>query len=392
MSEDIKPFRVDIPQAVLDDLAKRLANTRWPDELPGVGWELGAPLDHVRDLAEYWRTGYEWRAHEKKLNAFEQFTTTIDGANFHFLHVRSPEPGATPLLLTHGWPGSIVEFLDVAGPLADPRAHGGDPADAFHVVVPSIPGFGFSGPTTERGWGAKRVAEAVPELMRRLGYDRFGAHGGDWGAIISRELAVSRPERVIGLHLTMLPSAVARSEADLEGLSGVELERAQASLDRGNRFRQGELGYAMIQGSRPQTLAYGLTDSPAGQLAWLAEKFEAYSDEPVDRDALLTNVMSYWLTGTANSSSRIYAEMGPWAGETAKCVVPTAVAVFPKDTGLPVRHLAERTDNIVRWTNFDHGGHFPGLEQPEALIGDLRAFFRGLRPASHWLQGRSNPT
>jgi pimeloyl-ACP methyl ester carboxylesterase len=384
MSEDIRPFRVTIPQADLADLATRLANTRWPDELPDAGWDYGVPLDHVRDLAEYWSTKYDWRAQEKKLNGFDQFTTTVDGANLHFIHVRSPEPGATPLLLAHGWPGSIVEFLDVIGPLSDPRAHGGDPADAFHVVVPSLPGFGFSGPTTERGWGTERAAAALPEVVRRLGYERFGAHGGDWGALISREFAVRQPGRVIGLHLTMLPSAVARTEADLEGLTGVELERAAASLKRGRSFQRSELGYAMIQSTRPQTLAYGLADSPAGQLAWLAEKFEAYSDEPVDRDAILTNVMLYWLTGTANSSSRIYAETGgAWGGEIEKCTVPTGVAVFAKDTALPVRHLAERTGNIVRWSNFDRGGHFPGLEQPEALIGDIRALFRGLRPASH---------
>jgi pimeloyl-ACP methyl ester carboxylesterase len=379
-SEKIEPFEVAIPQAALDDLATRLANTRWPDELPGVGSDYGIPLDHVRDLAEYWRAKYDWRAHEERLNGFDHFTTTIDGANIHFIHARSPEPGATPLLLTHGWPGSIVEFLDVIGLLSDPRAHDGDPADAFHVVVPSMPGFGFSGPTTEPGWGSTRVAAALSELMRRLGYDRFGAHGGDWGAIISREFGIRQPARIIGLHLTMLPSAVARADADLEGLTGVELERAEASLNQAKSFQRGELGYAMIQGTRPQTLAYGLTDSPAGQLAWLGEKFEAYSDEPVNRDALLTNVMLYWLTGTANSSSRIYVELGgAWGSEVEKSTVPTGVAVFPKDTGLPVRHLAERTDNIVHWSNFDHGGHFPGLEQPAALIGDIRKFFRGLR-------------
>jgi pimeloyl-ACP methyl ester carboxylesterase len=252
-------------------------------------------------------------------------------------------------------------------------------------VAPSIPGFGFSGPTTERGWGASRVAAAFPDLMCRLGYERFGAHGGDWGAIISRELAVRHPDRVLGLHLTMLPGAVARSDADLAGLTGVELERVEASLSRGRRVQQGELGYAMIQSTRPQALAYGLTDSPAGQLAWLGEKFTAYTDsvdvpeDAVDRDDLLTNVMLYWLTGTANSSSRIYTEPGnPWGGETEKSTVPTGIAVFPKDIGLPVRHLAERTDNIVHWSHFDRGGHFPGLEQPDLLIGDIREFFRKL--------------
>ncbi|MEC3975702.1 epoxide hydrolase family protein [Amycolatopsis sp. H20-H5] len=381
MTTDITPFRVAIRQADLDDLTERLDNTRWPDELPGVGWSLGTPLGYLRELADYWRLRYDWRVHEERLNGFGQFTTTIDGANVHFYHVRSPELDAKPLLLLHGWPGSIVEFLDVIGPLSDPRSYGGDPAVAFHVVVPSLPGFAFSGPTVEANWGSDRVADAMPELMTRLGYEGFGIHGGDWGAIISREIGVRFPERLSGVHLTMLPSAVARGEADLAGLDGDELVRAEASLAKGRRFHQDGLGYAMIQSTRPQTLAYGLTDSPVGQLAWLAEKFEAYSDPgcAIDRDDLLTNVMLYWLTGTANSSSRIYTSLGgAWGAPPERSSVPTGVAVFPKDTGLPLRHLVERTDTIVRWTNFDRGGHFPGLEQPALLIGDLRAFFRAL--------------
>ena len=386
MTADIAPFKVAVPQRDLDDLAARLANTRWPDEIDGVGWDLGTPLGYLRELAEYWRLRYDWRTHEERLNGFDGFMTTIDGANVHFLHARSPEPDATPLLLTHGWPGSIVEFLDVIGPLSDPRAYGGDPADAFHVVVPSIPGFGFSGPTTEANWGSGRVADAWPVLMSRLGYERFGVHGGDWGGIISRDVAVRNPDRVIGAHLTMLPSAAPESEADLEGLTGDELAWAEAALAQGRRFQQGELGYAMIQATKPQTLAYGLTDSPAGQLAWLVEKFKSYSDsrdvpeDAIDRDDILTNVMLYWLTGTANSSSRIYSSLGgAWGAPPPKSTVPTGVAVFPKDTGIPLRHLAERTDNIVHWSNLDRGGHFPGLEVPDLLIGDLRTFFKLLR-------------
>ncbi|WP_191256004.1 epoxide hydrolase family protein [Amycolatopsis oliviviridis] len=369
MTDEITPFTIAVPQRDLDDLAARLANTRWPDEIDGVGWGLGTPLGYLQELAEYWRLRYDWRAHEERLNGFPGFLTNLDGANVHFLHARSPEPAAIPLVLTHGWPGSIVEFLDVIGPLSDPRAYGGDPEDAFHVVVPSLPGFGFSGPTTEADWGPDRIAEAWPVLMSRLGYERFGLHGGDWGALVSRQVGVGCPERVIGAHLTMLPSAVPTTERGQSVQSG-----------------QDELGYAMIQATRPQTLAYGLTDSPAGQLGWLVEKFKSFSDsrdvpdEAIDRDDLLTNVMLYWLTGTANSSSRIYAAPGrAWGAEPPKSSVPTGVAVFPKDTGLPIRRLAERTDNVVHWSTPDRGGHFPGLEVPDLLIEDLRTFFRPLR-------------
>jgi len=385
MSNDITPFRIQVPKADLDDLAGRLGNIRWPDELPGAGWQFGIPLDYVKELAEYWRTRYDWRAQEERLNGFAGFTTNLDGANVHFLHVRSPEADAKPLLLMHGWPGSIVEFLHVIGPLSDPRAYGGDPADAFHVVVPSSPGFGFSGPTTEPDWGTKRIAPAYVELMRRLGYERFAAHGGDWGALIAREIGLRFPEHVIGLHLTMLAGAGPWSEAELADLTGDELTEAKISLERSTRFRQEEMGYAIIQGTRPQTLAYGLTDSPVGQLAWLAEKFKEWSDsvdvpeDAIDRDDLLTNVMLYWITGTANSSSRIYATLGgTWGGKTEKSTVPTGIAVFPKDTARPVRSFAERTENIVGWSEFDRGGHFPALEEPDLVIADVRAFFRTL--------------
>ncbi|GAB3356615.1 epoxide hydrolase family protein [Amycolatopsis echigonensis] len=373
------PFRIDIPESALTDLNRRLADTRWPDPFPDPGWDLGIPVEAVQDLVEYWRLGFDWRAQEERLNGFPQFTTTIDGANIHFLHLESPEPNALPLLLTHGWPGSIVEFLDLVGPLADPRAYGGDPDVAFHVVVPSVPGFGFSGPTPDRGWGPARTARAWAELMTRLGYAEFGTHGGDWGALISRELGVQFPERIIGAHVTMLPSAVAREEADLDGLRGAELAKGQRSLAKARAFQQNGVGYAMIQSTKPQTLAYGLTDSPAGQLAWIAEKFRAFSNtdhDLIDRDDLLANVSIYWFTRTAASSGRIYADQDvQWGAPLATSTVPTAVAVFPDDIGLPLRHLAERADRIVRWTELPRGGHFPALEEPDLLIGDLRAFF-----------------
>ncbi|WP_020663357.1 epoxide hydrolase family protein [Amycolatopsis benzoatilytica] len=380
MAQDLTRYRVHVRQSDLDDLHRRLAATRWPDPFDDPAWDLGIPVAEVQDLAHHWRLKFDWRAQEDRLNGFPQFTTTIDGANVHFLHLRSPEPTALPLLLTHGWPGSIVEFLDLIGPLADPRAYGGDPATAFHVVVPSVPGFGFSGPTRDRGWGPARTARAWAELMTRLGYDRFGTHGGDWGALISRELGVQFPERVVGAHVTMLPSAVARTEEDLDGLDDREL--GQRSLDKARAFQRTGIGYAMIQSTKPQTLAFGLTDSPAGQLAWIAEKFRSFSNadhDLIDRDDLLANVSIYWFTGTAASSSRIYAYQDvQWGAQPSISAVPTAVAVFPDDIGLPIRQLAERTDRIVRWTEFPRGGHFPALEEPDAVIGDLRAFFSGL--------------
>jgi pimeloyl-ACP methyl ester carboxylesterase len=376
----ITPFRIDVPQAALDDLRARLANTRWPDQPADAGWRLGAPVDYVRELAEYWRTGFDWRAQEERLNAFPQFTTEIDGTKVHFLHVVSPEPAATPVLLTHGWPGSIVEFLDVIGPLTDPRAYGGNPSSALTVVVPSIPGYGFSGPTPTPDWGPDRIARAFATLMSRLGYEKFGAHGGDWGAIISRELAVQFPARVLGIHVTMLASAVARTEADLSELPDQELGRR--SLEKGQAFSASGTGYAIIQATKPQTLAYGLHDSPAGQLAWIAEKFRSFSNttaDLIDRDDLLADVSIYWFTETANSSARLYAALtGGWGAPPASNTVPTGVAVFPDDIGLPIRTLAERTDKIVHWTEFPRGGHFPALEEPDALIGDIREFFSSL--------------
>jgi microsomal epoxide hydrolase len=373
----VHPFRIEIPQADLDDLRARLARTRWPDQLADVGWDYGIPLDYLRELAEYWRTGYDWRVHERTLNSFPQFTTTIEGQRVHFLHVRSPEPDAVPLIMTHGWPGSVVEFTKVIGPLTDPRAHGGDPADAFHLVLPSIPGYGFSGPTSEPGWNVARVARAWDELMTRLGYQRYGAQGGDWGSSISRELGVSVPGHVIGVHLNMLiPGA-----SDQPDLTDEERRR----LDRSRQFRATGMGYGAIQSTRPQTLSYALTDSPAGQLAWIVEKFREWTDgdlpeDAVDRDQMLTNVTLYWLTGTAGSSARLYLESartGAW-GPPAPSTVPTGVAVFPYEIAPPIRRFADLSNNIVHWTEFDRGGHFAAMEEPDLLVTDIRDFFRQL--------------
>ena len=381
----IRPFRIDIPQADLDDLRERLARTRWPDELPGVGWSRGVPLAYLQELAEYWRTVYDWRAWEARLNAYPQFTTTIDGAKVHFLHVRSPEPHALPLILTHGWPGSIVEFLDIIGPLTDPRAHGGDPADAFDVVVPSIPGYGFSGPTRDAGWTTARVARAWAELMRRLGNARYGAQGGDWGAFVSPELGRIDADHVVGVHVnaaTMGFIPFGPVEPD-ELASFTDAEKLR--LDRLNRFQADGNGYFQIQATRPQTLAYALTDSPVGQLAWIVEKFKEWSypsaelpEQAIARDRILTDVMLYWLTGTAGSSARTYYEnmhASSWGQQPG--TTPTGVAVFAEDVA--IRRFAERGNNIVHWSDFERGGHFAALEAPDLLVADVRDFFRTVR-------------
>jgi epoxide hydrolase len=382
---EIRPFRIDIPQADLDDLRDRLARTRWPDELPGVGWTRGVPLGYLKELAWYWADGYDWPKQEARLNEFPQFTTTIDGQNIHFLHVRSPEPDALPLILTHGWPGSIVEFLNVIGPLTDPRAHRGDPADAFDLVIPSLPGYGLSGPTHQIGWTTDRVATAWAELMARLGYQRYGAQGGDWGAFVAPQLGRIDPDHLVGVHLNAATFGfIPFGPVDPEELASfTDAERAR--LERLNTSTAGPgNGYFEVQATRPQTLAYALTDSPVGQLAWIVERFKEWTwaaevpEDAVDRDQLLTNVMLYWLTGTARSSAELYYEnthagfSGQQPGTT-----PTGVAVFAGDYA--IRRYAERTNHIVHWTEFDRGGHFAAMETPDLLVGDVRSFFRLVR-------------
>jgi epoxide hydrolase len=381
----IRPFRIEIPQAELDDLRDRLLRTRWPDELPGVGWTRGVPLGYLKELAGYWRDGYDWRKQEASLNELPQFTTTIDGANVHFLHVRSPEPGALPLILTHGWPGSVAEFLNVIGPLTDPRADGGDPADAFHLVIPSMPGYGLSGPTREPGWTTSRVARAWVELMRRLGYDRYGAQGGDWGAFVSPELGRIDPDHVIGVHLNAATFGfIPFGPVDPDELATFT-DAEKARLERLNASTAGPgNGYFEVHSTRPQTVAYALTDSPVGQLAWIVEKFKEWThaadvpEDAVDRDQLLTNVMLYWLTGTANSSGRLYYEnMHAGFSPQQPGTTPTGVAVFAEDYA--IRRYGERGNNIVHWTEFDRGGHFAAMEAPDLLVADVREFFRGVR-------------
>jgi pimeloyl-ACP methyl ester carboxylesterase len=378
MNAKISSYRIDIPQDRLDDLHRRLAQTRWPDQVPGTGWEAGVPLDYLKDLADYWRTEYDWRAYEARLNEFPQFTTVLDGQPVHFLHVRSSSPDALPLLLTHGWPGSVVEFLKIIGPLTDPARHGGDPADAFHVVAPSLPGFGFSSPLAGPGWSTSRVAGAWASLMSRLGYERYGAQGGDTGAIVSPQVGRADPDHVVGVHVNNL---IAFPSGPLDGLEPAD----QARLELMTRWGQDMSGYAILQSTRPQTISYALTDSPVGQLAWIVEKFKEWTDprfalpeDAVDRDLILTDVSVYWLTGTAGSAARIYYEDArSWGQAASRSPVPTGVAVFPND--VTIRPLAARDHNVVHWSEFDRGGHFAALEAPDLLVDDVRAFFRQLR-------------
>ncbi|WP_424217081.1 epoxide hydrolase family protein (plasmid) [Streptomyces sp. BI20] len=375
--EEVRPFRIEVPQEQLDDLARRLEATRRPDASSGAGWSRGIPPDCLPKPGEHRRTDYDWRAQEERLNRLPQFRTLIDGHDVHFVHVRSPHPDAMPLILTHGRPGSIVEFLDVIGPLTDPVAHGGTAADAFHVVVPSLPGFGFSGPQPA-GWSQRDTAKAWAELMRRLGHERYAAHGGDLGSAVTYELAQLDTRHVVAVHLTQLIFANANA-----GNIDPDDPAEKRELERQQQFDR-ELGaYAQLQMTRPQSLAYALADSPVGQLAWIVERFRDWTaakdvpEDAVDRDAMLTNVMIYWLNNTAGSSARAYWEMirivppqPPFAQ------VPTAIAVMPDDIFHPVRRLAEPLANIVRWTGLPRGGHFPAMEQPDLLVADLRDALR----------------
>jgi pimeloyl-ACP methyl ester carboxylesterase len=383
----MEPFRIEIPQAQIDDLRDRLANTRWPAELAGFGWERGVPLGYLKELAEYWRTSFDWRAVEAEFNQYPQFVTEIDGENIHFLHIQSPEPNATPLLLSHGWPGGFLEFADIIGPLTNPAAHGGDPADAFHLVIPSIPGYGFS-TLRDTGWDVPRICFAWAELMRRLGYERYVAQGGDAGSVISLVLGLVNPAPLLGIHVNMLMTFPSGDPAELADLS----ETDQARLAQLGRFADDQSGYMKIQQTRPQTLGYGLTDSPVGQLAWIVEKFQEWTDpsakvpeDAISRDRILALVSLYWFTATAGTSAHFYYE---GAEDVKRAVsgavpppqqVPVGVAVFPADLFLPLRRIADRDiPTITHWTEFDRGGHFAAMEVPELLVEDIREFVRKL--------------
>jgi microsomal epoxide hydrolase len=365
---DLTPFRVDVPDAVLDDLRERLARTRWPDQIPGSSWGYGTDRTYLQDLCDAWQSSFDWRAQEDRFNRWPHFLTTIDGQQIHFIHARSDSADALPLLITHGWPGSVSEFLDVIEPLRTD----------FHVVAPSLPGYGWSGPTVATGWDAARVAEAWKTLMAQLGYTRYGAQGGDWGAMISARLAAIDPEHCIGLHSNMLL-------AFPKDPGSIELnEQEQADLAAAGEFMTRGAAYQEIQGKNPQTLGYGLTDSPAGLAGWIVEKFWDWTDnngnpeDAVTRDQILTNLTVYWVTNTINSSIRLYCESqrGQNFGPSDDYVsVPTAAAVFPKEIfRIPEAYAASRF-NLVRYTRFDRGGHFAALEEPDLLVPDIKDFF-----------------
>ena len=373
----IHPFHIAIPQADLDDLRNRLAHTRWPDQLPGDGWSRGVPVDYLKDLAEYWRIGYDWRTHEATLNAFPQFTTEIDGQTIHFLHVRSPEPDALPLILTHGWPNSVVEFMKLIGPLTDPRAHGGDPAQAFHVVAPSIPGFGFSEPPHETGWSASRVARIWAELMSRLGYDRYGTQGGDFGAYVAPAVARVAPDHVIGVYV--ISGLGFPTEEDIPEMT--EDERAAFAQLQAQDWRSGVDHHALLRAA-PQTFTYGWHDSPVAALAWMMQKFKEFStsakplEQVIDRDLILTNVSLYWLTGTFGSSSWPYYDSTGFSWPEGQTVALTGVYSGPPG----IRRLAERHNTIVHWSEGNPGSHhFVAMEVPDHVAADIREFFRRFR-------------
>ena len=374
------PFRIAVPDEDLDDLRRRLARTRWPEPECVDDWSQGIPLDYTRELAAYWADGYDWRAREAQLNRFDQFTTEIDGLDIHFIHQRSPHDDAFPLIITHGWPGSIVEFHKVIEPLTDPTAHGGRAEDAFHVVCPSLPGYGFSGKPTRTGWGIGKVAEAWETLMTRLGYDRYGAQGGDWGGAVTTTIGRNAGDinHCAGIHLNM---PIAFPPAGMTTPTPAE----QAALESMEQYQKWDSGYSKQQSTRPQTLGYGLVDSPAGQLAWIVEKFWSWMDcdghpeNVLTKDELIDNVMMYWATASAASSARMYWESFTFFGEFGRVELPTGIAAFPKEIFRAPRHWCEAIYNVTHWTAMPRGGHFAAFEQPELFVDDVRAFFATVR-------------
>ena len=375
-SGTIRPFHAHVPDRILTDLQRRLAETRWPDQLPGTSWEYGADIKKVRELALYWQTQYNWRRQEARINQFHQYTTEIDGQQIYFIHERSPFPNAVPLLLIHGWPGSTLEFTKMIEPLTRPN-QGSMPA--FNVVIPALPGFGFSGPTATRGWSPKRMAKAFIMLMDRLGYSRYGIQGGDWGSTIARDIAYEAPSHVIGLHLNLLYADPPNQEA-IAQMS--DSERRRYSF-----FQTGESSFFNLQASEPQTVAYALTDSPVGWLAWMVDKFQMLTDNQgdflaaVDRDTFLTDVMLYWVTGTVGSAMRIYREnrlSGEGAAQLPHLDTPVAFADFPKEVFTSPLSWIKQTYNVVQVTEMPRGGHFAALEQPDLLVEDVRKFFAQL--------------
>jgi epoxide hydrolase len=378
----IVPFTIRVDDAVLTDLKQRLARTRFPGEITNSDWDYGTNLAYLKELVAYWRDRYDWRAAERRLNQFDQFKTNIDGLDVHFIHQRSKNPNAMPVAMTHGWPGSVVEFTKVIGPLTDPAAHGGNASDSFHVVAISLPGFGFSGKPTERGYSPERIAGIVAKLMARLGYTRYGLQGGDWGSSISRFAAINDASHVAGLHLNFCLAGPPPGAKDPnEGVTPAELERSRAR----QAYFDNERGYFLEQSTKPQTIGYSLDDSPAGLAAWIVEKFRSWSDvdgvveKKFTKDELLTNIMIYWVTQSGASSARIYYENQRAKPPQKRVEVPTGCAVFPKEISIAPRRWVEAQYNVTRWTEMPRGGHFAAMEEPDLFVDDVRAFFRTVR-------------
>jgi microsomal epoxide hydrolase len=383
----ITPFEIAVPDAAIADLQRRLRNTRLPDQIDNSSWEYGTDIAYLTELIEYWQDDFDWREQETQLNQFDQFKTEIDGLAMHFIHQRSENPDAIPLMIVHGWPGSISEFTKIIGPLTDPLAHGGDSADAFHVIAPSLPGFGFSGIPNQPGYSPEKIAHVLAALMEKIGYPRYAIAGGDWGAIINRHLANYYPQRLIGLHSNMM---LAGAPSDPQQRDAVTDAEEAARTARG-AYMQNERAYQQIQGSKPQTLGYGLNDSPAGLAAWITEKFHGWTDMPqgadgyldnhFSKDEILTNIAIYWFTGTITASTRIYYENSKTAVENpiGYIDVPTGAAIFPAEIFITPRAWAEAAYDLRHWSVMDEGGHFAALEKPQLYLNDLRDFFRLLR-------------
>jgi pimeloyl-ACP methyl ester carboxylesterase len=379
MTEAIKLFEISIADGELEDLRRRLNATRWPDTETPDDWSQGIPLSYMREIRDYWANDYDWRRCEKLLNGWDQFETKIDGVDIHFLHVKSPHPDAMPLLITHGWPGSVLEFRHIIGPLTDPEAHGGKAKDAFHVIAPSLPGYGFSGKPTAPGWSIQKIATAWEALMARLGYDKYVAQGGDWGSAVTRQLGVQAAAHCRGIHLNMV--SVRPDPDTMDDLTPGET----AAIAAAKHYVDWDSGYSKQQSTRPQTLGYGLADSPMGQAAWIMEKFWAWTDcdghpeNALSRDEMLDNVMLYWLPGAGASSARLYWEsFGKF--RPGGVAMPVGCSLFPKEIFSASRRWAEKTfENIIHWNELDKGGHFAAWEQPKVFVNELRTCFRAVR-------------
>ena len=381
-SSEVTPYKIQIDDAVLDDLNHRLARTRFPDELDNVGWDYGTNLAYLKELVAYWQTKFDWRKQEESLNGFPQFKTEVDGLGVHFLHVRSKHENALPLLMAHGWPDSVFGFRKVIGPLTDPSAHGGSAEDAFHVICPSMMGYGFADKPKDRGWSVGRMGENASKLMAKLGYSRYAAQGGDWGSAVATWVGRHDSEHVVGIHVNLVGTAAPPDmENPEEGIPEWELKR---TVER-RKWWDGENAYGNIQGTKPQTLGYGLNDSPAGLAAWITEKWRTWADTGGDiesrfsKDEILTNIMIYWVTESIASSVRIYYESRRAPRDPARVEVPTGVAVFPGEIFFSPRKWVETAYNVQQWTEMPRGGHFAAMEEPELFVEDVRKFFRGLR-------------